>query len=43
MKRLNIDPTNVMHKLKGTILAEIAMVLIFILLGLLTLTKCTRC
>ena len=43
MKRLDIDPKNVMHKLKGTILAEIAMILVFILLGLLTLTKCARC
>ena len=43
MKRLDIDPKNVMHKLKGTILAEVAMVLVFILLGLLTLTKCSRC
>lgn len=40
---LDIDPTDVMHKLKGVLLTEIALVCVFVLLAIMTHPKVSKC
>ena len=42
MIRLDIQPQNPLYKLKGVIFASLALIFIFILLGIVTLNKCIK-